>query len=115
MNYMLLLYNQEAGFEALPPDVARDAMAAYAAYSEALKSAGVFVSTDRLKMTSTATTVQLVDGKTSVVDGPYAETREQLGGYYLINVPDLDSALSWAARCPGASHGFVEVRPTWEM
>jgi hypothetical protein len=59
--------------------------------------------------------VKVVDGKTQVLDGPYADTKEQLGGYYMIDVPDLDAALSWAARCPAAGHGTVEVRPIWEM
>ncbi len=62
---------------------------------------------------ASATTVRAADGKTKVLDGPYVETKEQLGGYFLIDVPDLDAALSWAARCPGASHGVVEVRPIW--
>ena len=73
------------------------------------------VAADRLKPTSAASTVRVADGKTKVLDGPYAETKEQLAGYYLIDVPDLDAALSWAARCPGASHGVMEVRPIWEM
>ena len=64
---------------------------------------------------ASATTVRVADGKTKVLDGPYAETKEQLGGYYLIDVPDLDAALSWAARCPGASVGTIEVRPVWTM
>ena len=88
---------------------------AFMAYTEAVKSAGVLVGSNRLRPTNTATTVRLVDGKTQVLNGPYAETREQLGGYYLIDVPDLDAALSWAARCPGAEYGTIEVRPVWEM
>src|SRR5262249_11122181 len=64
---------------------------------------------------STATTVRISDGKAQVLDGPYADTKEQLGGYFLIDVADLDAALAWAARCPGASHGVVEVRPVWSM
>jgi hypothetical protein len=59
--------------------------------------------------------VRITSGKTEVLNGPYAETREQLGGYYLIDVPDLDAAMSWASRCPGAAHGSVEVRPVWSM
>jgi hypothetical protein len=59
--------------------------------------------------------VRIEGGQTQVLDGPYAETKEQLGGYYMIDVPDLDQALAWAARCPGASHGIVEVRPVWAM
>ena len=68
---------------------------------------------NRLQSISSATTVRVVDGKSQVLDGPYVESKEQLGGYYLIEVPDLDAAISWAARCPGASHGVVEVRPSW--
>jgi hypothetical protein len=70
---------------------------------------------ERLKPVATATTVRMKNGKTEVLNGPYAETREQLGGYYLIDVADLDAALSWAARCPGASYGTIEVRPIWPM
>ena len=90
-------------------------MPAYFAYTEALKKAGILLGGDRLQFTETATTVRIRDGKTNVVNGPYAEAKEQLGGYYLIDVPDMDSALSWAARCPGASAGTVEVRPLWVM
>ena len=83
--------------------------------AKALQDAKVLVASNRLRPTSAATTVRTVDGQTKVLDGPFAETKEQLGGYYLINVPDLDAALSWAARCPGAAHGTIEVRPIWEM
>ncbi len=65
--------------------------------------------------TSTATKVRIVDGKTQVLDGPYAETKEQFGGYFLIEAPDLDAAVSWAARCPAARHGIIEVRPTTNL
>jgi hypothetical protein len=68
-----------------------------------------------LQDTATATTVRLANGKSQVLDGPYVETKEQLAGYYLIEAADLDAALSWAARCPTASHGVVEVRPVWAM
>jgi hypothetical protein len=85
------------------------------AYSDAVKSAGVLVGSNRLRPTKDATTVRIADGKSQVLNGPYAETREQLGGYYLIDVPDLDAALSWAARCPASTYGTVEVRPIWEM
>lgn len=70
---------------------------------------------NRLRPTAAATTVRVRDGKTEVLNGPYAETREQLGGYFLIEVPDLDAALTWAARCPGAAYGSIEVRPIWTM
>ncbi len=115
MQYMLLIYANEAGFQTMTEAQGKEAMAAYGAYTESLRKAEVLVSSDRLKPTATATTVRVAAGKTEVLNGPYAESREQLGGYYLIEVPDLDAALSWAARCPGASHGSVEVRPTWAM
>jgi hypothetical protein len=80
-----------------------------------MKKAGVLANSNRLKPSTAASTVRIADGKTKVLDGPYAETKEQLGGYYLIEVPDLDAALSWAARCPGANFGTIEVRPIWAM
>ena len=71
------------------------------------------MSANRLQLSSAATTVRITNGKSQVLDGPYADSKEQLGGYYLIDVADLDAAISWAARCPTASHGIVEVRPIW--
>jgi hypothetical protein len=112
MKYMFLIYQTEA---AMTAEDRRPFMAAYGAYTEALKKAGIIVGGDRLERSSTATTVRVANGKTQVLNGPYAETKEQLGGYYLIDVPDLDAALSWAARCPGASHGAIEVRPLGGM
>src|SRR5882672_5826637 len=115
MNYMLLIYGNEAGMLAADKETAGQMIAAYTAYSEAMKKAGILVGANRLRPTASASTVRVADGKTKVLDGPYAETKEQLGGYYLIDVPDLDAALSWAARCPGANHGTIEVRPIWVM
>jgi hypothetical protein len=115
MQYLLLLNAEEAGFMRMTPEQQQQGMAAYMAYTEALTKAGALKGSNRLQPVSTATTVRVVDGKTQVLDGPYADSKEQLGGYYLIDVPDLDAALSWAARCPGASHGIVEVRPVWDM
>ena len=80
-----------------------------------MAKAGVLLGGERLKPISTATSVRVRNGKTEVLNGPYAETREQLGGYFVIEASDLDAALSWAARCPGASHGTMEVRPIWPM
>jgi hypothetical protein len=112
MQYMLLLYVNEAGWPKLSPEQQAQGMAAYMAYTDALRQAGALLGNGRLQATSTATTVRETgDGKTQVLDGPYAETKEQFGGYYLIDVPDLDAALAWAKRCPAASHGAVEVRP----
>jgi hypothetical protein len=115
MQYLLMLYVDESGWPKLTKTEQEQGMAAYMAYNEALKKAGVFVGTNRLQPSSTATTVRLAGGKPEVLDGPYAESKEQIGGYYMINVPDLDAALSWAARCPAAGHGVVEVRQVWEM
>jgi len=115
MQYMLLIYGAEAAEQTLTEGQAAEMMGAYGAYSEALRKAGVMVGGERLKPVSAATTVRVKGGKTEVLNGPYAETREQLGGYYVIDVPDLDAALSWAARCPGATHGTMEVRPVWAM
>ena len=114
MRYMLLIYGNEAALEANKKDVEK-MLPAYVAYTEALKKAGVIVGGDRLHPSTTATTVRVANGKTNVLNGPYAETKEQLGGYYMIDVPDMDAALTWAARCPGASHGAIEVRPVWSM
>ena len=115
MQYLLLLHASEAGFATMTPAQQQQGMAAYMAYTEALKEAKVYVGSNRLRPVSTATTVRNVDGKAQVLDGPYADSKEQLGGYFLIDVADLDAALSWAARCPGASHGAIEVRPVWSM
>jgi len=115
MQYLLLIYGNEAGMLAATKEQSSRMLAAYGAYTEAMKKAGVIVGGERLKPTSTATSVRVAKGKTEVLNGPYAETKEQLGGYYMIDVPDLDSALSWAARCPGANHGTIEVRPIWAM
>ena len=113
MEYMLLVYSDHSQFEKLSASQKAEGLAAYGAYHEALEKAGVLRAARRLRPVQAATTVRLRSGKTEVLNGPYAETREQLGGYFLIDVADLDAALSWAARCPGASHGVVEVRPIW--
>ncbi len=115
MKYMLLIYGEEAADAKLTREQGASMMASYGAYSEALRKAGALLGADRLKPTTAGSTVRIADGKTKVLDGPYADTKEQLGGYYLIEVPDLDQALAWAKRCPGASTGAVEVRPIWEM
>jgi hypothetical protein len=113
MQYMLTLYSDESGWNRMSETDQQQAVASYMAYTEALKKAGAWVASSRLQSASTATTVRLVDGKSHVLDGPYTDSKEQIGGFYLIDVADLDAALSWAARCPGASHGTIEVRPLW--
>jgi hypothetical protein len=111
MKYVLLIYGDEANM----PNPAERVSPAYAAYMEAMQKAGIIVGGERLRPTTSATTVRASGGKPQVLDGPYAETKEQLGGYFIVDVPDLDAAISWAARCPTASNGAVEVRPIWTM
>ena len=113
MQYILMLYVNEAGWPKLTKAEQEQGMAAYSAYTEALTKAGALKGVSRLQPTSTATTVRVANGKSQVLDGPYVDSKEQLGGYYVIDVPDLDAALSWAARCPATGHGVVEVRPLW--
>lgn len=114
MKYMLLIHSEE-GREAKMTQAENDEMmAAYGAYAQALGQAGAMVGGERLRPTSDATVVRVANGKSQVLDGPYADTREQFGGYFTIDVPDLDAAITWAARCPGASYGTVEIRPIWE-
>ncbi|MBV8840146.1 MAG: YciI family protein [Alphaproteobacteria bacterium] len=115
MQYLLMIYGNEANMLAASKEQTGEVLAAYTAYTEALTKAGVIRGGERLRPTAESTTVRVKDGKTNVFDGPYADTKEQLGGFYLIDVPDLDAALSWAARCPGASYGTMEVRPIWQM
>ena len=115
VQYILMIYGNEAAMQSASKADIDTMHAAYGAYTEALKKAGVMVGGDRLHPSSSAATVRVKDGKSSVLNGPYAETREQLGGYYIVDVPDLDVAIAWAARCPGASSGAMEVRPIWMM
>jgi hypothetical protein len=110
MQYLLLLHVDESGWHKLSREQQQQGMAAYAAYTDALQKAGVFKGANRLDFSSRAITVRLADGKPRLVDGPFAESKEQIGGYYLIDVPDLAAAISWASRCPAANHGVVEVR-----
>ncbi len=115
MQYLLMLYSEEGAWNKLTKEQQEQGMAAYRSYTEALQKSGVLRSSNRLQPSSAATTVRMANGKPHVLDGPYVESKEQIGGYYLIDVADLDAAISWAARCPGASHGVVEVRPSWQM
>ena len=115
MQYMLAIYANERATEGMSREQMGEIINAYMAYTEALRDAKVWVASNRLRPTSAATSVRVAGGRTQVLDGPFAETKEQLGGYYLIDVPDLDAALSWAGRCPGARYGTIEVRPIWVM
>jgi len=115
MKYVLLIYGNEANAPSADDGTTYRISPAYEAYMEAMKKAGVIVGGERLRPTASATTVRTAGGKTQVLDGPYAETKEQLGGYFILDVPDLDAAVAWAARCPAASTGAIEVRPIWTM
>jgi hypothetical protein len=115
MQYMLMDYVQVEGFFRLTQDEQDHWLGAYRAYIEAMRNAGVYRSGNGLHPASMATTVRVANGKTQVLDGPYAETKEQLGGFHIIEVPDIDAAISWAARSPTALHGVVEVRPIMEV
>jgi len=114
MKYILLDYVNESGWPTLTRDEQIHWLGAYKAYMEAMTKAGVLRSSSGLRPTSTATTVRVSNEKTQVLDGPYADSKEQLGGFHIVEVEDLDAAISWAARSPTALHGVVEVRPLWE-
>lgn len=114
MQFILMDYVQETGWPELSRAEQEQWLGAYRAYMEAMAKAGILKTSKGLKPTSAATTVRLVDGKTQVLDGPYADSKEQLGGFHIIEVADLDAAIAWAARSPTALHGIVEVRPLWE-
>lgn len=109
MQYMLLIYSAEPPANASLPPAQR--FAPWMEYSKALREAGAMVGGEKLAGAAAATTVRLRDGQRHVQDGPYAATKEELGGYYIIEAPDLDTALGWAARCPAAAYGAIEVRP----
>ncbi len=113
MQYMILIYGDERNFAALANDAEaqKQMYAAYTRYGTDMREAGVLRGGAELKPSHSATTVCIKNGKPVTTDGPFAETKEQLGGYYLIDVPNLDEAVKWAAQCPAANGGSVEVRP----
>lgn len=112
MLYCLLIYEKPTDFERRDPAVDAEAyLGAWRKYHRAMVDAGIFVGGNPLGPPDTGTTVRLRDSKRQIQDGPYAATKEQLGGFTLLELPSLDAALDWAARCPAASYGAVEVRP----
>ena len=114
MRYLLLIY----GPEDVPdptPDEQGQVMAAYNAFTEHIRSKNAYLGGEALEPTATATTVRVRDGRTLTTDGPFAETKEALGGYYLVEATNLDEAIDFAARIPGAQSGSIEVRPIWEI
>jgi hypothetical protein len=113
MNYLLLIYSNEAEDQAMPEADLKKLMNDFVEFTKSIVQSGQFKAGDRLKPVSTASTVRVRNGKIAITDGPFAETREQLGGYYLIEAKNLDEATAIAARIPGARYGSVEVRPIW--
>ena len=111
MQFMLLIYEDDAARVANMDEW----MPHCGAYVEAMKKAGIYVAGERLRGVDSTTSVRVRAGQTQVIDGPYAEAKEQLGGFHVIDVADLDSALAWASRCPSAARGVVEVRPVWPL
>lgn len=115
MRYLLLIYSEEPTAPT-PPEEMDKIMGEYWAYEQAVAEAGVKQAGEALTPSSTATSLRVKeDGERVVTDGPFAETREVLGGFYLLDVPDLDAAIDWAARCPGAKYGTMEIRPIMEF
>jgi hypothetical protein len=115
MRYMLLIYGNENGRANVSEADQQAEMAKWFAYTEEMRAAGVSQQGDALQPTATATSVRAEGGEPLVTDGPFAETKEQLGGYYLLDVADLDEAIKWAQKCPGARYGTIELRPIMEF
>lgn len=115
MRYMLMIYTPEEYYATLDETAMGELMAGYGKFGAELEAAGACLGSERLQPVSTATTVRVRNGDRSATDGPFAETKEQLGGYYLIEAADLDEAMAWAAKIPSATYGSIEVRPIWEM
>jgi hypothetical protein len=113
MQYLMMIYQNEADYGKIDAATSKKMLEEYGAFTQSIIQSGSFKGGDRLQPTTTATTVRVRDGKTLTTDGPFAETREQLGGYYLVDAKDLDAALAIAARIPGARFGSIEVRPIW--
>jgi hypothetical protein len=112
MRYTLLLFYRERSPDELGPEALAEGMRAFQAYAKALEDAGVLASAEVLQPSNATTTVTLASGELVVQDGPFADTKEQLGGTFVIEVPDLDGAIEWARRSPSVSWGHVEIRPT---
>jgi hypothetical protein len=115
MEYLLIICTDESAMAAASPAEAEASLAKYTKFGEDMTQRGVLRGGARLRPTSDATTVQVRDGEVLTADGPFAETKEQIGGYYLVDCKDLDEAIEVAAQIPGASVGTIEVRPLWAM
>lgn len=111
MRFMMMIHHDEAALAAAPQ---KELWAEYGAFNEALAKAAGAAAGERLQPSSAATTVRQRDGKTDILDGPYADTKEQFAGYFLVEAPSLDEAIAWAKRCPSSKYGAIEVRPIVE-
>ena len=111
MKYLLAIYVDESSWEGLSPDDMRQTTEEYGAFTQEVTEAGAYLGGEGLQPVATATTVRVHDGERVVSDGPFAETKEQLGGFYLLDCANLDEAIGWAEKIPGARSGSVEVRP----
>lgn len=111
MQYIVLIYTKEADWGSLTQEQLQAAYGEYTKYNEKLGAAGVLRGGNELKPSTTATTLRLQDGKVLTTDGPFAETKEQLGGYYILDCENLEQAIHWAGQCPGIHHGTIELRP----
>lgn len=111
MKYLLSIYADEKGFASATPEQIQQTIEAYNSFTQEVKDKGIFLSGEGLEPTSSATTVRVRNGETLTTDGPFAETKEQMNGYYLLECNDLDEAIEWAGKIPGAARGSVEVRP----
>ena len=112
MKYLLMIYMDEGAGSPLPQD---EVMRRYRAFDADITAAGVKLAAEALEDTSTATSVRVREGRTATTDGPFAETKEQLAGFYLLDCPNLDEAIAYAAKIPAAGYGTIEVRPIWEI
>jgi hypothetical protein len=115
MRYLMLIYTREQDEVEAAPAEQEAVMEAYFAFSKEVREGGVMLGGEALQPTTTATTVRVREGKILTADGPFAETKEQLGGYYMLECPNLDEAIEWAAKIPGAKHGSIEIRPLVEF
>jgi hypothetical protein len=114
MKYLLLLFGDESSWENAGEEELQAEMAAFEEYDRQVREAGVVVASEGLQPTSTATTMRMVSGERVLTDGPFAETKEQLGGFYVLECKDLDDALQWAERCPASKDGSIEIRPVMD-
>ena len=115
MRYALLICDEDKRQAEMTEEEAAAQMAAYAAFGEEMGARGVLRGGERLRPTASATTVRVRDGEVLTTDGPFAETKEQMGGFYLVECNDLDEAIEVASKIPSAQHGSIEVRPIWDM